>query len=257
MESARVFSFPELKIGGPALAHNFEWAKEFMAQLEFAPDFFSWHIYPNKPEGAIERGNKIRNLLDERGFTETESILNEWNYVNGWTGDDWAYSLEVERNLKGSSFIVGTMCLSQYSNIDMLMYYDARPCGMNGMFDMRDVSKCLKGYYPFKMFNTLYKMSECAPVLCDENLYACAAKDGDKAAVMLTHYNNDDNTEKIEVKLNIEGFNSADGVKAKYYLLDENHDMSLVREETFCGNTFATVLNADLFSTYLVTFEKM
>ncbi|MEE1225263.1 MAG: hypothetical protein UH081_08400 [Clostridia bacterium] len=249
--------FPELKIGGPALAHNLEWGKEFLAQLEFEPDFFSWHIYSSEPKKIIDRANIIKGLLEENGFTKTESILNEWNYVRGWTGDEWIYSLETEKNLKGSSFVAGTMCLSQYSSIDMLMYYDARPCGMNGMFDMRLISRCLKGYYPFKMFNTLYKMGNCAPVECEENLYACAAMDGDKAAVMFTHYNDDENTPETEVKLNINGFNSADGVRAKYYILDEAHDMSLIREETFCGNSFATVLNAPLYGTYLVTFEKI
>lgn len=49
------------------------------------------------------------------------------------------------------------MCASQYTPVDMLMYYDAHPCCMNGLFCTDWVCENLKGYYPFRMFNELYK----------------------------------------------------------------------------------------------------
>lgn len=249
--------FPHLKIGGPALSGKVEWARDFLAQLKAPLDFFSWHVYAKELNKIWDRGEKIRAMLDEYGFTETESILNEWNYVKGWTGDEWIESLKTEKGLKGASFILGTMCQSQKSSIDMLMYYDARPCGMNGMFNTDLVCKCLKGYYPFKMFNTLYQLKESAMVQYDGTLYACAASNGEKAAVVLTNYCDNDDTPAAETMLDISGFMGANGVKASYYLLDETHDLKLVREEQFRGESFSAALTVPLFSSYLVTLEKI
>ena len=52
----------------------------------------------------------MRELLDSYGFTKTESILNEWNYVRSFCGDDWLYSLKAEKGLKGASFTTAVMC---------------------------------------------------------------------------------------------------------------------------------------------------
>ncbi|MBQ4086215.1 MAG: hypothetical protein IJC54_06560, partial [Clostridia bacterium] len=147
--------FPHLKIGGPAIAGHLDWAEDFLSQLKAPLDFFSWHIYANVPEKVAARAEKVRALLDKYGFAQTESILNEWNYVRGWTGDDWLYSLRMEKSLKGAAFIAATMSVCQSIPMDMLMYYDARPCGMNGMFSTDFICDCLKGYYPFRMFNEL------------------------------------------------------------------------------------------------------
>ena len=86
-----------------------------------------------------------RQLLDSHGFQRTESILNEWNYIKGWVGDDWIYSLKAEKGLKGSAFIAANMCMAQYERLDNLMFYDARPCPMNSLFSTDFVFERLKG----------------------------------------------------------------------------------------------------------------
>ena len=55
----------------------------------------------------VER--EARAMLDSCGFEKTESILNEWNYVRGWSNDDWLYSLKAEKSLQGASFIAGSV----------------------------------------------------------------------------------------------------------------------------------------------------
>lgn len=185
--------FPHLKIGGPALAGKLLWAEDFLAQLKAPLDFFSWHVYKNDPKKVTEKANAVRELLDRYGFEKTESILNEWNYVRGWNGDDWYYTLKAEKSLKGAAFIAGTMCECQQGNVDLLMYYDARPCGMNGMFNTDFVCEKLKGYYPFYMFNVLYQLGTSAETTSDsDNGFACAAVGKNEAAVMVTHFNDDD-----------------------------------------------------------------
>ena len=249
--------FPHLRIGGPALAGNLEWADEFLAQLKAPLDFFSWHIYAAVPEKVIERAEKVRAMLDKHGFQNTESILNEWNYVRGWTGEDWLYSLRMEKSIKGAAFIAATMAESQKSSIDMLMYYDARPSGMNGMFCTDFICDCLKGYYPFRMFNELYKLGESVQVENGENIYGTAACSDKKAAVMLTHYNDDDSAQPKDVRVEMHGLSGENGVRARYYLLDREKDMALVREEIFGGNVFTAFLTLENLSTMLIELEAI
>lgn len=251
--------FPNLKIGGPALAWDLEWAKDFLTEMKkrnVSMDFFSWHVYAYDPEYVIEKSEIVRKMLDEAGYTETESINDEWNYVRSFEGDNWIYSLKMEKNMKGAAFILSTICAGQYSSMDMLMYYDARPCGMNGMFDTDIVCETLKGYYPFKMFNELYKLGESSKITCDKNLFGCAAQNGDKAAFIVSHFNDDDSTPAEKVKVNVEGFYGKNGVKASYYLLNEAKNLELVKEEILCGESYSTVLESDLYSGYLVMLEK-
>ena len=250
--------FPNLKIGGPALAIDLQWAEDFLSQLKAPLDFFSWHTYSTDPREVSGTAEQIRALLDRYGFSQAENILDEWNYVADLEGDGWIRSLKTEKSLKGASFIAGTMCMCQSSSLDMLMYYDARPCAMNGMYNTDLVCECLKGYYPFKMFNTLYTLGRSAEVSCEgDNLYACAARNDGNAAVMVTHYCDEDATLPEEIKLNIQGFSCDKGVKAQFYLLDETHDLTLVREEILSGQRFSVFLTAPLFSSYLITLTKI
>ena len=115
-------------------------------------------------DDGVTQDIRFIELLDKYGFTETESNLNEWNYVRGWSGDVWIYSVAQEKKLKGSSFIAATMCMSQYEALDNLMFYDARPCGMNSLFSTDFVFERLKGYYPFYMFNQLYGLDRAVEV---------------------------------------------------------------------------------------------
>ena len=142
-----------------------------------------------------------RELLDRHGLTECESILNEWNYLRGWFDEDWKYTLKTEKSLKGASFIAATMVMSQYEPLDMLMFYDARPSAMNSMFNTDRMYECLKGYYPFYMFNQLYKEGRAVEVLREgEDIWSCAAS-GSEQNVMLTHYNDDDSIAEKAVKV--------------------------------------------------------
>jgi len=79
--------FPEIKVGGPAIAGNFAWGERFLQYMSEAGvpmDFFSWHRYAVEPQQLVERCFYARQLLDKYGYTKTESILNEYNYVRGW-----------------------------------------------------------------------------------------------------------------------------------------------------------------------------
>lgn len=254
-------AFPHLKIGGPACAFaDTVWLDGFFNTLRnngIKPDFYSWHIYSNTVEELVERVRFVREILDSYGFSDVESILNEWNYVKGWTGDEWVYTLKSEKNIKGASFIAAVMEACQYENVDMLMYYDARPCAMNGLFDTDIPSEKLKGYYPFLMFNTLYKLGTAVRLNIDsKNLYACAAVSENEAAVMLTHYS-DDECADATVEIDLSGFGASEGTQVEYYIHDEAHDLVPIGRAVYYGERFVSILNMPNLTSYLIKIKKI
>ena len=152
------------------------------------------------------------------------------------------------------------MCGSQYRPLDMLMYYDARPCSMNGLFATDYVCDRLKGYYPFRMFNALVKCGMSVEATSDyEPLYVCAAKEeteNGKMAVLVTHFDENDAAEAKSVKITLADMDITEPVKISYYILDETHDEELIREEIVTGKTAAAYLTLPNFTTYLIKIEK-
>ncbi len=212
--------FPTLKIGGPAIAGNMAWGERFitaMAKDNVPMDFFSWHRYTVDPYQIAERQKLVREMLDKNGYTETESILNEYNYVRGW-GADWIYSLEQMTGLKGAAFTAGCFCTGQNSGLDMLMYYDARVgCGMNGMFHQLTL-RPIKGYYVFTAFSELYELKNHVECSCDDPLvYVTAAANGDEARILVSNYKEDDSTPATEIT--VSGLKNPEVV-----LTDAGHD---------------------------------
>ena len=232
--------FPGLKIGGPALAWNQKWADNFLAYCranDVPLDFFSWHVYATEPKQISDRCDIFRKLLDKHGYTKVESILDEWNYVKGWT-DEWVYSLEAESgrfNQKGAAFIMATMIDCQSKPVDMMMFYDARVAsGMNNLFDKTTLWP-MKGYYPFRAWSKMVDRGtqvKCVVgesrgaesgaatgiVFKNENgkaagtFRAAAAKGGDgSGAVAIARYSDDNNVVDVAtVILKVPGASFAD-----------------------------------------------
>ena len=134
----------------------------------------------------------------------TNSNCNEWNYVSNWD-TEFVKSIETIISMKGAAFTAACMLESQHSTLDMLMYYDARPGAFNGLFDQYTF-RPFKGYYPFRMFNTLYRLGEEAKCVSDdETVYAVAAKGEKDRAVMVCYYNNDDTAGEKEIEFDFSG----------------------------------------------------
>ena len=251
--------FPHLKIGGPALAVHYDFAEKFLAQLKAPLDFFSWHCYAHDIEKAKNRALNMRALLDKNGFEKTESILNEWNYVQGWSGDEMSYSLISLKSLKGAAFNLATMCTAQKGPVDMLMYYDARPCTWNGLFDFVQIGKVTtKAYFSFPMFDALYQLgSEVYSESDDPDVYVLAAKNENEAALLLTHFNNDDADEGAELSLDLRGFSSENGVEATVYLHDEENDLQRVESIVYYGEKIVIKRPLPNFTCYLLKLKKL
>lgn len=219
--------FPRLKIGGPAIAYNEEWAEDFLCEMQKrnAPlDFFSWHIYCTEPWHMTAKAERIKALLDKYGYDKTESILNEWNYIRGWE-EDYVYSLKAIHGVKGATFTMACISESQQTPIDMLMYYDTRPSCFNGAFDFYTYEK-LPGYYPLYWYGMLYDCEkEIAAENKIENVYSlCGVDKSGKITAIITHYSENDETENKNISVDF-------GKESTYeiYLLDKNHNAELIK----------------------------
>ncbi len=200
--------FPELKIGGPAFANPRKYGPDFLDYVKekgVPLDFFSHHMYHRKPARMVEDVRIIRNMLDEKGFGETESILNEWNYIRKWEEPDH-YSRKMRPTIKGAAFVGAVMCACQSEPVDMLMYYDLRPntiwCGPWApcLYDIRPPYWSLYYWAELADYGTQVASG------CDtENIYTCAARsqDGHVRLLVVRYHEDDAQNAPCEVRLQL------------------------------------------------------
>ena len=194
--------FPDIKVGGygscgfytigengeydpnhpRARYHYFyEFFHDFMkyitAEDTKAPlDFFSWHHYQNHTTVA-RYARYIRKALDEYGFTEAESIL-----------DEWSPGPETRDTPLDAPLIGAILASLQDAPIDIATFYDGRADTSYGaLFDPVHVTT-FATYYDFVAYNELYKLGTqvAASTDCPE-LVTLAASDGEKTAVLLVN----------------------------------------------------------------------
>lgn len=219
--------FPHLKIGGPAISGKLDWAENFLCEMQkrnVPMDFFSWHIYCVEPAKMLQRAQAIKDLLVKYGYGHVETVLNEWNYVKGWT-DAFIYTLKTIHGMKGASFVLACICAAQKSDaIDMLMYYDTRPSVFNGVFDYYTYEK-LKGYYPLYWYGMFYDMKAEIPAEnAIENVYSlCGVDEKGKVLAVVNHYTDVDETVPKTLSLDFGRPGSFE-----VYLLDETRSGELV-----------------------------
>ena len=218
--------FPHLKIGGPALAKKLDWAEDFLSYIRergVPLNFFSWHIYCTDPLRMTDRAERIRALLDLYGYQNAESICNEWNYLRNW-GEQFIYSIDAIRGIKGASFVTACICEAQKAPVDMLMYYDTRPGVLCGIFDYY-TCKPQKPYYPFYWYGTLfYRNGTDVAVDPIENLYTLCRRSEDGSLVaMITHYSENDDAEPLS--FTVQGLKKT---TYEVYILDAEHNGDLL-----------------------------
>ncbi len=223
--------FPHIKIGGAAFA---EWSVdngevrrfvERMSLKNIPIDFLSWHTYSRRIEDYKRRDTVVREALDEFGYTDTESILNEWNYLINWR-DGLAESQEKIRSMEGAACVSAVMSTMQDASVDMLMYYFVQPGVWNGVFDFYTEKK-LKGYYSLWFFSKLYKLQTQVKSQSDDcDIYVISAKNGEKFSAIVTYYTYDNNAKEKTVSLDID---MRDGTFLAY-MLNEEKDAELIGE---------------------------
>ena len=249
--------FPHLKIGGPAFCSSYTDNPLRAAFLDaykerrFPLDFYSFHGYLYTPKKVRELSDAATKSFSERGLECPELIYNEWNYVRAWRGEPYKYSRLISKRYKGASIIAGCMAEGQKSDIDMMMYYDARPGAWCGIFDT-DSLEPTPAYYAFYFYKELRRLGKYVPTADPEDIYSVAAKDEKDGALMLTYFNDADDTPADSVTLTVKGRKGA--TRVEYFLIDGNTNGKLVRAETFNSEEFDIYLDLKLYDTYLLKF---
>jgi xylan 1,4-beta-xylosidase len=169
--------FPQLKLGGPAVGYSGQFVKGEFRASEFVTnflalcrreslplDFFSWHCYTDDPAELVQRARAIRQLLDRHGFTNTESHLNEWNFLPGntWkpigktsgTPESRQKFYDEMAGPAGAAFTAAALMQLQDAPLDMAnLFHGAN--GPFGLFNEHGVRQ--KNYFAVLAFNSLLR----------------------------------------------------------------------------------------------------
>ncbi len=237
--------FPNIKVGGPALSWNNAWGDEFLGEMQkrgVEIDFFSWHQYGATVEKIKKRAEIIKEMLVKHGYDKTESILNEWNYVIGWT-DEFAQTIMDIHGINSAAFVMATISEAQkWSTMDMMMYYDTRPSAFCGVFDFYSY-KTLPTYYALAWYGNFYDMEY--EIRTEDNIpnvhTLCGVDKDGKTLSIVTYYSNEKGLADQEVTLDF-------GKSAEYeiYLTDADTKGELVKKTsnptvTLKQNTFVLI----------------
>ena len=228
--------FPHLKIGGygssgfysmnnidvSKIAHSssrtdyfIEFFHKFLKHISEngAPmDFFSWHSYAGIKDNKAF-ANYPRKYLDEYGYKDCEIHLNEWNP-----------GVPLRGTLRDAANILAMMIALHATPTDMMMYYNfTSTSGYNGVFNPINMQP-FKAYYSFYDFGQLFALGQQAEceIIDGERVYALAATNGEKNALVIVNHNNDK-----EITVNVSGFAAG----ARVTVTDENHTFDTIEAD--------------------------
>lgn len=267
--------FPEVKIGGPGLGHSGDFAGDRFTPTAFLTnflahcrqsgtplDFYSWHRYTKNPADFARWAHAVRRVLDDSGFLQTESHLNEWNYLpNGDWGpltkdgagvrrENWFAELSGPA---GAAFSAWTLISLQEAPVDVVNYYTGEIQGF-GLFNFHGVPN--KSFYAFKAFKWLLD----TPIRLttggetSNHIAICAGTNRERsaAAVLLSNFNSADD----KVLLTVRHVPWAGLVLCQTYVVDAAHNLTKVRETTSPGGDCSVTVELKAPSIALVKLLK-
>jgi hypothetical protein len=232
---------PTIKVGGYAVAlvedGRLSEFIDYCREHDLPIDFLSWHRYAESPHQLITCAQIVRTLLDESGYNDTESHLNEWNYfVADWgsvfaPGQEFARreAFERQKNQEGASFVAASLIVLQDQAVDVANYYDGQPSALYcGLFDYYGVPQ--KTYHAFKAFRQMLNYPvRVKAVVSDqtESLYSLAAVNPEtsQAAVLMSNF---DGKWSEYATLDLHNLPIEQDSEYRVYLLDQDHNLELV-----------------------------
>ena len=206
--------FPELKIGGPAMAglspRSIPQKKKLLeacAKAGVKPDFLSWHCYTADPDALIEQAAIGRKLLDESGFESTETCINEWHYMETWSGvhsnvtpEAFQNAQRIVHGINSGAFNTAVLSGWQYSPLDTAFFYGSRWDGTWGY--VTENRQPDKNFYALSLMGDMIRdYTELCAVENSGSVHLMAAKsaDGRSAALLATDFRGLLNTLTIRI----------------------------------------------------------
>ena len=251
--------FPDLKIGGPAFGASGSFVQgEFrptdfvlkflaMCRQEKAPlNFFSWHCYTADPAELSARAQAVRRLLDAKGFTETESHLNEWNYLPGNTwkpiskggsaSDRERFYGEMS-GAAGAAFALTSLLELQDAPVDVANFFHGEFGGF-GLFSEQGAPRPV--YHAFRAFQALVqhprRVATRGADAGKSAFLAGLSADGREATMVVSNFSNPES----DFALRWKGFGWTEGAEAEIEVAlpdDAAEKPKLSRRETFLGDS--------------------
>jgi len=242
---------PTLKVGGPALAlldeQGLVFAENFLAfvkENDLPLDFFSWHAVNQSVDEIAYRAERIREIIAASGL-ETEVLQTGWNCVDEH-GDERT-RFDHNRDAQGTAYGAAILSVMQANGVDASLNYDMCYFSqysnlLNWHYDIQ------KPYYALRAFKKLFDLGEEVESR-GYGVYITAARNGNKAAILVTNY--DAQTTRCEILCKNFG-----ACKAVYYTLDATRDLEKTKEESYGADG---VLAAQLrgFAAVLIELESI
>ena len=153
---------------------------DYLKEKNIPIDFFSWHSYMGVKDVEV-MADFARRELDKMGFSQVEIHLNEWNNT-AWIKDTKGKSIS-------SAYACAMLCAMQKKPIDVCCYYDAQFAvhEYGGLFNPLTLEPFCT-YYALSAFGELFALGNEVECECAEDgIYAIAATDGDKKAILVTN----------------------------------------------------------------------
>ena len=248
---ARLFKkeMPHVKIGGYGASdvrgNFFKGFLLYVQENDLPLDFFSWHRYDTSVDMFRRLAISVRELLDLHGFTETESILDEWAYFsNNWglfkdpTGGRKRWELFLEsQSMIAASFIAAMLIEMLNMPIDIATYYQCTPGLWWSPFNTFGVPE--KIFYPFVAFNQTINGGERALAECTvPGIYTLAVTTGAELRIMLANYKGKTGAYNLDVM----GLDKKARYKSTLHILDEQRDFEIIEERA--GLSHADILRS-------------
>ena len=252
--------FPEIRIGGAAFGYCGKFDGTGLQPSEFCAafldlcrreslplDFFSWHCYTDNPAELSGRARAVRRLLDGRGFTNTESHLNEWNYLpgNSWnmlsrTAAPEARQGAVEQmsGAPGGAFVAASLIELQDAPLDVSNFYHGE-CGIFGLFT--EVGAPTRNYHALLAFAQMVetpKRVKCTGGIAGK-LSILAGTDAGKtrAAVLVANLSG-----PAELRISFTTFPWTGETEAVVRMVDETRALEPVPDGQFADNALTITL---------------
>ncbi len=243
--------FPALKVGGPALGASGSFVQGEFVPTDFAANFlamcrkdnvplnfFSWHCYTANPSELVARSRAIRRLLDAAGFDETESHLNEWNYLPGNTWNPITKSgtpaarqhfYEAMAGAPGAAFIAASLIELQDAPVDICNFFHGELGGF-GLFTEQGVPQ--KVYQALRAFHSLVetprRVATHGAIASKLAFTAGLSPDGREATLLVSNFADP----RSDFVLHWKGFAWTGGVTAEIRTVDATSDFSKERTES-------------------------
>jgi hypothetical protein len=254
--------FPNIKIGGPGFGYygkfdgNELQPSELCSALlelcrrESAPlDFLSWHCYTHSPVELAARARAVRKMLDARGFTKTESHLNEWNLLPGNSWDILSRQAKPEARQRGveqmmgapgGAFLVAALIELQDAPLDVSNFYHGET-GIFGLFT--EVGAPTRNYFAMLAFAQMMDTPKRVRTTGSraDKLFSLAGTNPGKTmgTVLLSNWAGEG-----EVRLVLEQLPWKGGTTVEVRVADSQHALEPVANHTLSGQELALKLPA-------------